>query len=76
MVGVTGETGDNVVLHVVMGSTHAHALAPIPLRQVVEHNVPETAKKHGLAKTDHAMVRGLWQFSILYRWFLFAVGQC
>lgn len=56
VVGVTGETGDNVVLHVVMGSTHAHALAPIPLRQVVGHNVPETAKKHGLAKTDHAML--------------------
>lgn len=59
MVGVTGETGDNAALHAVMGSTHARALAPIPLRQVVGHSVQETAKKHGLAIMDLAMVGDL-----------------
>lgn len=53
---MTGETGDNAALHAVMGSTHARALVPIPLRQVVGHSVQETAKKHGLAIMDLAML--------------------
>lgn len=53
---MTGETGDNAALHAVMGSTHARALAPIPLRQVVGHSVQETAKKHGLAIMGLAML--------------------
>ena len=54
---MTGETGDNAALHA--GSRHAGALAPIPLRQVVGHSVQETAKKHGLAIMDLAMVGDL-----------------
>ena len=64
VVGVTGETGDNAALHVGVEPKNAHETVQIPLRQVVGHSVQETAKKHGLAIMELAMVGDLWQFSV------------
>ena len=56
---MTGETGDNAALHVGVEPKNAHEPVQIPLRQVVGHSVQETAKKHGLAIMELAMVGDL-----------------
>ena len=54
--GATSEHGDNAVLSVEVEHKNAREPAPIPLRQVVEHNVQDPAKKHRRVTLIHALV--------------------
>ena len=57
--GAASDLGDNAALHVGVEPKNAHEPVQIPLRQVVGHSVQETAKKHGLAIMELAMVGDL-----------------
>ena len=65
VVGVTGMTGDNVVLIVEMDSKNAHAPAPILLRPVVGSNVQDLPKRQEPVITDHAQVQDTCQLDAL-----------
>lgn len=54
--GALGETGENAALLLEMDHKSAQALAPIPLRLIVEHNVLGPAKRQIHAIMPHVLV--------------------
>ena len=54
--GATMETGARAVWHAEQDSKSAFALAPIPLRLMVERNALDPTKRPGHVAMDHAKV--------------------